>query len=190
MNMPNTKRCNKLTSGFTLIEVLVVVFIIAIASTTALLVYTPPKHQEETIKGLLTAQFNEARKKAIWEDVVVGVHLEKSKISFSTYTQQDANRIIYARPDDWVIYSDLWDNQDYRIEVPDQLIPWREEDIGIYQSDVDDEDVNTILPQIVIKPSGQIIPFSRIYLKHQDYRQSLVIDWTKNGIFEVELENP
>ena len=188
--MRNTQYPPFFCKGFTLIEILVVVFIIAVASTAALLVYTPPKHQEETIKGLLFAQFEQARKKAIWEDVVVGVHLEENSISFSTYTQQNANRITYARPEDWAIYSDKWQDQDYRIEAPEKLIPWQKEQIGVFQSDDEDDEANTILPQIVIKPSGQIIPSSQIYLKHQDFRQSLVVDWTKKGIFEVYLENP
>ena len=188
--MKNTSYRPDYSQGFTLIEVLVVVFIIAIASTAALLVYTPPKHQEETTKGLLLAQFEQARKKAIWEDVVVGVHLEENSIKFSTYTQQNANRIAFARPKDWVVYSDKWQDEDYRIELPDKLIPWQKELVSVFQSQDEDEEANTILPQIVIKPSGQIIPSSTIFLKHQDFRKSLVVDWTKNGIFEVELENP
>ena len=160
--LANSKK--KLLLGFTIIELLIVIFIIGILSTTAIISYSPPPFKETKEKlNTLLDKINTAQEKALLDSLPLGLLFFQQKYIFLKIENRT-----------WVKYNELpeveMDFNDARLVV---------DDVSLNLPDADY--VTAIFPQIVFTPSAEMTPF-QLTLQLYDENSG------ENTIFELETD--
>lgn len=135
--------------GYTLIEVLVVVFIISIVTSVALLsIGRNDDKQMETFAKELTEIVSLAEEQAMLQPVVLGLALKNNTLHFTHLAQSTADH-----SNKWV---ELTDSLLTKKNIPDNV------QLSLEMSGVHDDKVKN-KPQIIISTNGDVTPFT-IYI--------------------------
>lgn len=141
----------KKISGFTLVEILVVIFIISIVTSVALL--TIGRNDNKKIESF-TNQLNQimslAEERAMLQPAVLGLVIEDNSFHFASLNSATVNK-----NNTW---KSLDDKQLGAHEIPDD-IELRLQVAGKKTSDQEDDEVKQG-PQIIISTNGDITPFT------------------------------
>lgn len=156
--------------GFTLIEVLVVIFIISIVTSVAMLtIGRNERKQVESFANELTQLVSFAEEQAVLRSNVLGLSLNKDYLQFSSL-QLAKNGI----QQNWQPFTDKVLGKHV---VPDDIA------VNIKVGDIkssDDDDDKPKSPQIIISTNGDVTPFS-IYVGQKGKKPLYVISGDTDG---------
>lgn len=134
------------TNGYTLIEILVVIFIISIVTSVALLsIRQNENKQMETFANELTQAMQLAEEQAMLQPMVMGLSLNDNSFQFSSYLKDEKNTNWIPLDDSALGKHRIPRNIQLGVEVASQ------------KNDADKEKKN--IPQIIISTNGDITPF-------------------------------
>ncbi len=159
------------TQGFTLIEILVVLFIISIVTTVALLSISRNENtQIESFANELTQSLTLAEEQAMLQPVVLGLALDGKSFQFTSLETTGAEK-----KKAWV---PMEDNVLGKHNIPSNL------EVSIKVGDASkedaDEDENHDKPKVIISTNGDITPFS-IYVGKKGQLPRYVITGDADG---------
>lgn len=185
----------RICSGFTLLELLVVVLIIAIASSTLLITFTPQTSRSTATDTQLLTLLQRMHSYAVDEKRIVGVHIGEDAVRISTKSQTDDDAI-YADAKSWN-YRDTVEVKtiaqiDYR-----NLISWREmplqlqaqnNQVNTTQTTTNNDATNEApsLPTIIILPTGEIIPTGTLDILGENDIHNASITWDEGRFLLLE----
>lgn len=160
------------TAGYTLIEILIVLFIISIVTSVALLsISRSQNHELATFTTELTQLLSLAEEQAMLQPAVLGLTIKNDALQFSSYR---------AIPEEKKnVWTPLVNSILTKQHIPDDV------EIGINVAnkkntdDSDDEKKNSN-PQIIISTNGDITPFS-IYIGRKGEKPRYVIKGDTDG---------
>jgi len=157
----------KQARGFTLIEILVVIFIISIVTSVAVLsIGRNENKQVESFANELTQLVSLAEEQAMLQPKVLGLTLNQQYLQFSSLQAEGTKR-------NWV---PLDDNVLGKRDVPSGI------EIGIQVGDAltkSDDDL-TKKPQIIISTNGDVTPFT-IYVGRKGKKPLYAISGDADG---------
>lgn len=165
----------KQVRGFTLVEILIVLFIISIVTSIAMLSISYNHNKKiETFANELTQLLTLAEEQAMLQPSILGV-------SFSQHTFQFASfKIMNEKKKTWVL---LDDSILGKHNIPNDI------ELKIKASDVsldknkdkeEDEDIEQFNPQIIISTNGDVTPFA-IYIGKEGEKPLYVIIGDTDG---------
>lgn len=173
---------HRASSGFTLIEVLVVIMLIAIITTTIALRISasPEKHMHEEVRRM-NALVRMASEQALLQGRDVGMSVEETSYSFYLFDQlqqrwlsMEAEAIFRTRT--------LPANMHMDISVEDSSVTWPEPEEN---TEEDEDDAQTFpTPQVLMLSSGEITAFD-IYFTADNLDAALQLSSTLDGEREV-----
>ena len=155
--------------GFTLIEILIVLFIISIVSSVALLSIGHNENKRlASFANELTQTMVLAEEQAMLQPSVLGVILKDNSLQFVTLQSiTDKNK-------SWLPLNDKVLNQHL---VPDNI--QLEIEVGGQRVDLSDDKAAT-MPQIIISTNGDVTPF-RIYIGKKGERPRYMVVGEADG---------
>jgi general secretion pathway protein H len=158
--------------GFTLIEILIVLFIISIVSCIAILSINHNENRQlETFANELTQMLSLAEEQAMLQPSVLGLILDHQSFRFASYHENE-------RKNQWTMLKDNLLNE--------QHIP-KEVNVSLEAGDVGEEDEGPIKkPQIIISTNGDITPFT-IYIGRRGKKPRYVIRGEADGHISNQL---
>ena len=176
---------NHSTRGFTLIEILVVLFIISIVSTVALLsISRNQTKQLQNFTTQLSQQITLAEEEALLQSTVIGLSIDEKQAQFFSYqaaTDKD-------KKDTWVPIQDtvlakqiIPGNMQVKVVIANAKKSDEEE----ISADENRDEEKTITPQIIISTNGDITPFT-IYVGKRDDKPRFAIIGTADGSVTVK----
>jgi general secretion pathway protein H len=159
-------------SGFTLIEILIVLFIISIVTTVALLSIGKNRNRElESFANDLSQTITLAEEQAMLQPAILGLTVRDSSVHFSaleTGVTDKKNR--------WVAVDE---RALEKRNIPDD-IQVDVEITGSKSADADENDAAKSVPQIIISTNGDITPF-KIYVGRKGDRPRYLIKGEADG---------
>lgn len=155
--------------GFTLIEILVVLFIISIVTSVALLSISRNENKQmETFANQLTQSLTLAEEQAMLQPSVLGFELNETRLEFdSLEINQETKKSIWVPLTDTILS---------RQNIPDNIAV----SIDINGNTQPQEETDKHNPQIIISTNGDITPFS-IYVGKKGERPRFVIRGEADG---------
>jgi general secretion pathway protein H len=160
----------QLNRGYTLIEILVVIFIISLVTSVAVLsIGRNENKQVEAFANQLTQMLSFAEEQAMLQPNVLGLSFNKHSLQFSSLQiEQDGTK------QNWI---PLNDNVLGKRDFPGDI------EIGIQVGNAlannDDQTVKDV-PQIIISTNGDFTPFT-IYVGRKGKKPLYVISGDENG---------
>lgn len=141
----------RVSKGYTLIEILIVMFIISIVATTALLSISYNKNKTiESFANQLTQILTLAEEQAMLQPVVLGVMVSDASLSFSSLKQDST-----SKKNQWVPLQDT--------VLGTHHIPHGIQISVKVENTKSADDAEKKTPQIIISSNGEASPFT-IYL--------------------------
>jgi len=135
-----------MTLGYTLIEILIVLFIISIVTTTALLTISHNSNKTmESFADQLMQTLTLAEEQAILQPSVIGLHVDEQSFRFSSLQEEAA-----SQKNTWV---PLQDSILGKHRIPNGI----EVSVKVDAASADAEKKN---PQIIISTNGEATPFT------------------------------
>lgn len=157
-------------TGYTLVEILVVLFIISIVTSVALLMINRNQHQQiEAFANELTQVLTLAEEQAMLQPMVLGISFDEHKFQF---TQLNPNAD--EKKSNWIPLNETV-LRDY--PIPHQF------EVGLKINAVskkDHEEKDNFHPQIVISTSGDLTPFT-LYISKKGERPAYAIMGDADG---------
>lgn len=155
--------------GFTLIEILVVLFIISIVTSVALMSISHNESKQlEAFTDELVQTISLAEEQAMLQPVVLGLSMRDKTLQFVTLK----NELAAEKKDKWTSFEDHLLNKH---AIPDDV----HISIDVGQQKVSsNEEVSH--PQVIISTNGDLTPFS-IYIGKQGSKPSYVITGDADG---------
>jgi len=155
-------------AGYTLIEILIVIFIISIVSAVALLSFGRSQHQRySTLAGQVAQMLTLAEEQAMLQPAVLGMSVDNQVIQFYEYQPaQDSKQT--AR---WIVW------QDKPLQphpVPDDIA------LTLKLNEVSQHNDKDITPSIVISASGDVTPFT-LYIGKQGEAPAYAVQGEADG---------
>lgn len=171
--------------GFTLIEVLVVIFIISIVTSVALLSISRNENRKlESFANELVQLLTLAEEQAMLQPVVLGLSLNKRAYQFTTYHPAAGEK-----KSSWVTYQDTLLNKHVipqgiylDVEVGGKKAAANSEK----ENEEDDDDEASQVPQVIISTNGDITPFT-IYVGKPGKKPRYVITGDVDGHVSSKL---
>lgn len=159
-------------SGYTLIEILIVLFIVSIVSGVALLSISRNESQQLTaFANELTETLTLAEEQAMLQPGILGLFVNDQSLRFVAYQATDEHK-----KNAWVpLYNKILGKK----AIPQEMevkIAFKDKQVGTKSADV--FDANT--PQIVISTNGDLTPFS-IYVGKKGKKPRYVIRGDADG---------
>lgn len=158
---------SRFAHGFTLIEILVVLFIISIVTSVALLTISRNDNRQlESITKELVQALTLAEEKAMLQPSVLGLTIEKNAYQFSSYQPAEGKN-----------------KANWLLADANHLIPHNVElsvDVEGKKISADQDDETKSMPQIVISTNGDITPFT-IYIGKKGNSPHYEIRGDSNG---------
>ncbi|MBX3709950.1 MAG: type II secretion system minor pseudopilin GspH [Gammaproteobacteria bacterium] len=165
------QRADRLSAGYTLIEILIVIFIISIVTSVALLSIS---HNENKRLESFTREFVQimtlAEEQAMLQPTVLGLKLDKYSYQFASYHSP-----LGEQKNPWVPLQDkILGNH----KIPSNI----QLDMKMTGKQVSDssDSAQTNLPQIIISTNGDITPFT-IYVAKRGQKPRYVIKGEADG---------
>lgn len=159
------------TQGFTLIEILVVLFIISIVTSVALLSISRNQNKQlETFTNHLTQIVSLAEEQAMLQPIVLGLSLKDQAFQFSTLK----NDVTADKKNKWTAFQDTILGKQ---AIPDDIQVGVE--VGNQTASSTDEADKTN-PQIIISTNGDITPFT-IYIGKRGEKPRYMITGDADG---------
>lgn len=143
------KKHNGYTSGFTLIEVLIVIFIISIATSVALLSIGHNENKKlETFANELTQVVSLAEEQALLQPTLLGIAFNENSFEFLRYKQdKDEDKNEWVPLDDSILG---------RHKIPSGVAVEVKVQNDLKKLTPQDK----VLPQIIFSTNGDITPFT------------------------------
>ncbi len=155
-------------SGYTLIEILVVIVIISIVSTVALLTVGHNQNRRmESVARQFTQMLTLAEEQAMLQPAVLGLSVTGSSFQFLTYQTH------------WV---PLQDKALASHSLPDNIVLTLMNSRQLEDTDDSDE----VTPQIVISTNGNVTPFT-LYIGKQGEAPRYVVTGEADGTIESHM---
>lgn len=154
--------------GYTLIEILIVIFIISIVSTVALLTIGHNQNRRlETLATQITQLLTLAEEQAMLQPAVMGLSIGESSFQFLSYQPDaDGQQMHWAALQDKALQAHaIPDGIALSLQLADQSTA---------------EDDKTQSPQIIISTNGDITPFT-LYIGKQGYAPRYVVKGEADG---------
>ena len=153
-------RVSAVHRGFTLVELLVVLFIISIVTSVALLSISRNEQKDmESYANEVTQMLTLAEQQAMLQPTVIGFRINQNTLQFTTMGTQANNKPQWSAINDSVLKArSIPSNYDVRIEMGNEK--------------------NN--PQIVISSNGDLTPFT-IYIGKRGKKPSFVIKGDADG---------
>lgn len=160
---------NRFTTGFTLIEILVVLFIISIVTTAALLSFRYNENKQlESFANELVQMLSLAEEQAILQPKVLGLRFRNQSFQFQSY-ENDAQ----GKQKVWVPFEDailgtrtIPNTIQVEVKMKNRLVEKKEEEVNS--------------PQIIISNNGDLSPFI-IYIGKRGQKPSYAIVGESDG---------
>lgn len=199
--MLQSQSTQKALRGFTLIEIMVVLFIMGIAASTVVLNFTGQDNADGLRKETqrLEAVFNMASDYAVLNQRQLGLRVEEKSNSYYfmlldenqewVKLSLDATFEEHALPELFSLelsLSDLpWDTEDslFSTEVFDEKLSLDDDEVQIG----DEEDKKLPPPQIFIFSSGEITPFSISLIYEPEFTNDAPVYYRVNGQDSIPL---
>ena len=135
-------------AGYTLVEILVVLFIISIVTSVALLsIRSNADKQIESFANTLSELVKLAEEQAMLQPNVMGLSLDKHIFQFSSLQLQENGKLQWFASKDSVLHQQ---------NIPDNM----QVSLEIQGSRMDFNDTSKNNPQIIISTNGDITPFT------------------------------
>lgn len=193
-------------SGFSLIEIMVVLLLIGLAMSVVMLSFTGTDYDEILRKKAQRFQvvFDMASDYAVLNQMQIGVRVEpeKRRYFFMYLNDQDKWRPL----DGDKIFAEQQLEDEYYLELELDDLPWQEEeslfDSGIFDETLsvsedrtnigEEEEEEPEPPQIFIFSSGEITPFSLTFKFEPDFGNAQPVYYKVNAIdfTPLELDGP
>ena len=164
----------KVTNGFTLIEILVVLFIISIVSTVALLSISHNSNKQiETFANELTQVITLAEEQALLQPAVIGLSFTENSYQFLTYQAP-------SEKDKTASWIPIQDDVLGKHTIPSDI------EVKVVVANAKPSTTDTMdehekaQPQIIISTNGDVTPFT-IYIGKRDDKPRYVITGEANG---------
>lgn len=169
----------KKAHGFTLIEILVVLFIISIVSTVALLSISRNSNKQiETFANELAQTITLAEEQALLQPAVIGVRVKNDVVEFSAYHPP-----VPAEKNKTASWELIQDDVLGKHAIPSSVAV-KVEMANAHPSD-SAENEEKQQPQIIISTNGDVTPFT-IYVGKQDEKPRYVIKGEADGTITVK----
>ncbi|EKD71210.1 MAG: hypothetical protein ACD_46C00245G0001, partial [uncultured bacterium] len=161
--------CKKQSRGFTLIEILIVIFIISIVTSVAMLSISRNENKQiESFANELTQMLTLAEEQAMLQPSVMGLTFKQQTLQFSALKKASDGK------DEWQL---LRDNVLGEHRIPDNI----EINIDAGGKKINEADeVEKKLPQVVISTSGDLSPFT-IYIGKKGKKPRYAIIGSADG---------
>lgn len=157
---------NRKHKGYTLIEILIVIFIISIVSTVALVTIGHNKNRRlETIAKQITQMLTLAEEQAMLQPAMLGLYINESSFQFLIYQQQ------------WTV---LQDKSLRSHSIPDNVALTFENPTSTDNND------DSLTPQIIISTDGDITPFT-LYIGNKGDAPRYVIKGEADGTVTSQM---
>lgn len=167
MKMLGLMRATK-PQGYTLIEILIVLFIVSIVTTVGLLsIRHNDQQQLEVFANELTQVLSLAGEKALLEPRVLGLSINDGVMQFASLQEKDSKQV----------WQPLIEPSFSQINVPSHL----ELKLEPGKETANTQKTTNLNPQIIISTNGDITPFT-IYLGKKGESPSYVITSDANGL--------
>lgn len=142
-------------SGFTLVEILVVLFIISIVTSVALLsIRQNENKQMETFANELAQTLMLAEEQAMLQPTVLGLSLGEHSFQFSTYTTASTTASTSEKKSNWLPMEDKVLGMH---SIPHNIHVGVE--VGNRSKETSTEEKEKNIPQIIISTNGDLTPF-------------------------------
>lgn len=160
-------------AGYTLIEILIVLFIISIVTTVALLSISRNENKQlESFANELTQMVTLAEEQAMLQPTVLGLTFSEHSFQFSSL--DTSNRDEKKNKNTWI---PLQDTRLAKRDIPSNI--QLKIEVGNKSLSMDDEEENHS-PQIIISTNGDITPFT-IYVGQKGGKPRYVITGNADG---------
>ncbi|MFZ2314124.1 MAG: type II secretion system minor pseudopilin GspH [Gammaproteobacteria bacterium] len=158
------------TQGFTLIEILVVLFIISIVTSVALLSISRNQNKQlESFTNELTQIVSLAEEQAMLQPIVLGLSLHGQTFQFATLK----NDVTADKKNKWTLFQDTILGKQ---AIPEDIQVGVE--VGNQLASSDEADKTN--PQIIISTNGDITPFT-IYIGKRGEKPRYMITGDADG---------
>ncbi|VVC75072.1 Type II secretion system protein H [Aquicella siphonis] len=170
------RQCGRSAGGFTLIEILVVIFIISIVTSVALLTVSRNENRQiESFTHELVQLVTLAEEQAMLQPVVLGLALDEQSYQFSTFQPGEGEK----KPS-WTLFQDKMLGP-HRIPEGIQLgVEISGQRQAAERDDNQDEEGKPAAPQVIISTNGDITPFT-IYVGKRGKKPRYVITGDADG---------
>lgn len=163
------RRSDQGARGFTLIEILIVIFIVSIVTTVALLTINRNENKKiESLAGEMTEMMTLAEENAMLQPMILGLRVNEDSFHFATYQESKEQKPIWSPLQDKIFGKHIIPN-DVEIKV---LVN------GETLSNTSEKEKN--MPQIIISTSGDITPFT-MYIGKKGKKPRHIIVGEANG---------
>lgn len=158
-----------LCGGYTLIEILVVLFIISIVTSVALLTIGHNENRElAAFADELTQTMTLAEEQAMLEPTVLGLSFESSTYHFSSLQASGTDKPSWIPLHDRLIGEHaIPDNIQIALEMDGQAIK-------------PEQDTSSKMPQVIVSTNGEMTPFS-IYIGKRGQKPRYVVSSDADG---------
>lgn len=196
----------KRTSGFTLIEIMVVLFMIGIAVSIVALNFSGEDYDKQLLNKTKRFQivFDMASDYAVLNQMQLGLRIEEDKNTYSFMFLNDEDKWRPITNDDLFAEHEL--EEDFGLELVLDDLPWVDEDSlfdnGIFDEGLsvsddgteigDEEEQEPDPPQVFIFSSGEFTPFSVTFKFEPQFGDIQPVYFKVNGVdyTPLELEGP
>lgn len=159
------------TLGFTLVEILVVLFIISIVTSVALISISHNENKKiEAFANELTQLLTLAEEQAMLQPVILGVSLSGNTLQFASFQSINEKKKIWLLLDDPILSKRNISNN-IEVNVKACNLPHETSQ----DQDEEDEEKALFNPQIIISTSGDVSPFTIYVGKRGEKPQYAII---------------
>lgn len=160
--------------GFTLIEILIVIFIISIVTSVALLTIGHNENKKmETFAKELTQVVSLAEEQAMLQPNILGIAFNDGSLQFLKYAKERDQEVWVPVDDDNINKINIPKGINIKVKVQNKRIPESSESKG--------------LPQIVFSTNGDITPFTIEVGKKGEKPRHLIIGEADGHLIEKNI---
>lgn len=196
----------KKSAGFTLIEIMVVLFMIGIAVSIVALNFSGEDYDKQLLKKTQRFQivFDMASDYAVLNQMQLGLRIDQDDSSYSFLFLNDEDKWRPITNDD--LFNEHTLDEDFGLELELDDLPWIDEDSlfdnGIFDEGLSVSDESTDIgdeeekepepPQVFIFSSGEFTPFSVTFKFEPRFGDIQPVYYKVNGVdyTPLELEGP